>query len=111
AQHQKERTLDEILNGKKISGAFTSLQCTPVGEGAAAVIVASEEGLERYGVGLDRAARVLSSAGRSQRAYDDATRYDALLTQETARIALAEADVAPRELDVVELHDAFTVEE
>ena len=111
AQHQKERTLDEILNGKKIAGSFTSLQCTPVGEGAAAVIVASEEGLRRYGIGLDRAVRVLSSAGRSQRIYDDATRYDAMLTEETTQIALAEAQVSPRQLDVVELHDAFTVEE
>src|SRR5271170_1527429 len=111
AQHQKERSLDEILGGKKIAGGFTSLQCTPVGEGAAAVIVASEEGLRRYGLGLDRAVRVLSSAGRSQRVYDDATRYDAMLTQETAALALREAQVAAADLDVVELHDAFTVEE
>ena len=111
AQHQKERSLEEILNGKKIAGAFTSLQCTPVGEGAAAVIVASEEGLRRQGLTLDRAVRVASSAGRSQRVYDDATRYDAMLTEETAAIALADAQVSPRALDVVELHDAFTVEE
>jgi acetyl-CoA acetyltransferase len=111
AQHQKERSLEEILSGKKIAGSFTSLQCTPIGEGAAAVIVASEEGLRRQGIGLDRAVRVAASAGRSQRVYDDATRYDAMLTQETAAIALAEAQIAARELDVVELHDAFTVEE
>ena len=111
AQHQKERTLDEILNGKKIAGGFTSLQCTPVGEGAAAVIVASEDGMRRYGLGLDRAVRVASSAGRSQRVYDDPTRYDAMLTEETAKIALADAQVGPQDLDVVELHDAFTVEE
>jgi acetyl-CoA acetyltransferase len=111
AQHQKVRSLDEILGGRKIAGGFTSLQCTPVGEGAAALIVASEEGLRRQGVGLDRAVRVLSSAGRSQRVYDDATRYDAMLTQETAGLALAQAGVSPADLDVVELHDAFTVEE
>jgi len=111
AQHQKERTLDEILGGKKIAGGFTSLQCTPVGEGAAAVIVASEEGLRRQGLGLDRAVRVASSAARSQHLYDDATRYDAMLTQETAGIALAQAQISATELDVVELHDAFTVEE
>ena len=111
AQHQKERSLDEILGGKKIAGGLTSLQCTPVGEGAAAVIVASEAGLKRHGLGLDRAVRVASSAGRSQRVYDDATRYDAMLTEETAAIALKEAQIAPSQLDVVELHDAFTVEE
>jgi len=111
AQHQKERSLEEILGGKKIAGGFTSLQCTPVGEGAAAVIVASEAGLRRYGLGQERAVRVVSSAGRSQRIYDDATRYDAMLTQETAAIALREAQIGASELDVVELHDAFTVEE
>ena len=111
AQHQKERSLEEILGGRKIAGSFTSLQCTPVGEGAAAVIVASEEGLRRYGIGLDRAVRVTASVGRSQRVYEDATRYDAMLTEETVGIALAEAKVAPSALDVVELHDAFTVEE
>jgi acetyl-CoA acetyltransferase len=111
AQHQKERSLDEILGGKKIAGGFTSLQCTPVGEGAAAVIVASEEGLRRRGLGLDRAVRVAASAGRSQQVYDDATRYDAMLTRETAEIALREAQITAAELDVVELHDAFTVEE
>jgi acetyl-CoA acetyltransferase len=111
AQHQKERTLDEILNGKKIAGGFTSLQCTPVGEGAAAVVVASEAGLKRHGLGLDRAVRVAGSAGRSQRVYEDATRYDAMLTEETAAIAFREAGLTPSDVDVVELHDAFTVEE
>ena len=111
AQHQKERTLEEILNGKKIAGGFTSLQCTPVGEGAAAVIVASEAGLKRHGLGLDRAVRVAGSAGRSQRVYDDATRYDAMLTEETAAIAFRDASLTPSDIDVVELHDAFTVEE
>jgi acetyl-CoA acetyltransferase len=75
------------------------------------VIVASEEGLRHQGLDLGRAVRVLSSAGRSQRVYEDATRYDAMLTQETAAIALREAQVAAADLDVVELHDAFTVEE
>ena len=111
AQHQKERTLDEILNGKRISGAFTSLQCTPVGEGAAAVIVASEEGLRRHGLTLDRAVKVRASAARSERAYDDTSRYDALLTGETTAAAFAEAGLMPGDVDVLELHDAFTVEE
>ncbi len=111
AQRQKARTLDEILAGKPIAGSFTALQCTPVGEGAAAVIVASEAALMRYGVDPGRAIRVLASAAGSQRVYDDPARYDTLLTQETVHRALADAGVSPRQLDVVELHDAFTVEE
>jgi acetyl-CoA acetyltransferase len=111
AQHQKERTLDEILGGKKISGTFTSLQCTPVGEGAAAVIVASEDGIKRLGINASRAMRVAASAGRSQKVNIDATRYDAVLTKQTAEVAFQESGISPRALDIVELHDAFTVEE
>ncbi|AQV97223.1 thiolase [Cupriavidus necator] len=111
AQRQKARTLEEILAGKPIAGSFTALQCTPVGEGAAAVIVASEAALRRYGVDPGRAIRVLASAAGSQRVYDDPARYDTLLTQETVSRALADAGVSARQLDVVELHDAFTVEE
>jgi acetyl-CoA acetyltransferase len=111
AQHQKERTLEEILGGKRISGTLTSLQCTPVGEGAAAVIVASEDGIKELGLDASRAIRVTASTGRSQRVYDNATRYDAMLTEETTQIALREAGREPDDLDIVELHDAFTVEE
>ena len=111
AQHQKERTLEEVLGGKKISGTFTSLQCTPIGEGAAAVIVASEDGIRRLGLDAGRAVRVAASVGRSQKVSTDATRYDAVLTRETARAAFRESGITPDKLDVVELHDAFTVEE
>lgn len=111
AQRRKERSLDEILSGKRISGCFTALQCTPVGEGAAAVIVASEAALKRYNADPGRAIRVLASAAGSQRVYEDPARYDTLLTQQTVQQALADASLLPRQLDVIELHDAFTVEE
>ncbi len=111
AQRQQARTLEEILGGRVVSGNFTTLQCTPVGEGAAAVIVASEDAIRRLGVSGDKPVRVTGSAARSQRVYPDPTRFDATLTAETTGIALREAGLRPDQLDVVELHDAFTVEE
>jgi acetyl-CoA acetyltransferase len=110
AQRQKARTLDEVMGDDPISGPLTRLQCCPVGEGAAAVIVASDEAIERLGLDADRAVRVLSSASRSETNYVGEN-FDAALTRETAADALAAAGVTPDELDVVELHDAFTVEE
>ncbi len=111
AQRQKERSLEEILGGKKISGAFTSLQCTPVGEGAAAVIVASEEGIKNLGIDASRAIKVTASAARSQSVYDNASSFDTALTQETTALALQQAGLQAKALDLVELHDAFTIEE
>ena len=111
AQRQTERTLDDVLSGRKVSGSLTVLQCTPIGEGAAAVIIASEEGIRRWGIDAARAVRVVASAARSERIYDSPAGFDAALTQETVEIALKDAQVSARELDVIELHDAFTVEE
>ena len=111
AQRQQARTLDEILGGRSISGSLTSLQCTPVGEGGAAVIVASEIGARQAGIDLTRMIRVTASAARSQKVDDSASSFDAVLTRDTVAQALQQAGIHPRQLDVIELHDAFTVEE
>ena len=111
AQHQKERSLEEILSGRKIAGDFTSLQCTPIGEGAAAVLVASEECITRLGVDPLRAIRITASAAGSEKLYDDASSFDAELTKDTTMDALEQSGLSPSDLDIVELHDAFAIEE
>ena len=111
AHRQQVRTLEEILGGRPVAGNFTTLQCTPVGEGAAAVIIASEDAIRRLNIASDKPVRVTGSASRSQRVYDDNSNFDANLTSETTEICLREAGLTPAQLDVVELHDAFTVEE
>jgi acetyl-CoA acetyltransferase len=110
AQRQKVRTLEEILGGKAISGTLTALQCTPVGEGAAAVIIASEEGIKRLGIDPGRAIRVASSAAGSEE-VGNSLNPDTALSAKIMSQAMAEAQVSPKELDIIELHDAFTVEE
>lgn len=111
AHFQKERTLDEILSDAPISGSLTRLQCCPIGEGASAVIVASEEGMKRYEIDTSRAIRVLSSVSRSERVYGAGKGKDAELTRETTAIALKEAEIDVKQLDVIEFHDAFSIEE
>ena len=111
AQRQQERSLEEVLSGRKVSGSLTVLQCTPIGEGAAAVIVASEEGIRRHGIDMARAIRVTASVGRSEGVYPAGAGFDAALTTETVGMALAEAQITPKDIDVIELHDAFTIEE
>jgi acetyl-CoA acetyltransferase len=110
AQRRTARTVADILAAPQISGVLTRLQCCPVGEGAAAVIVASDAAIERLGLDAGRAVRVLASVARSETLYRNEN-FDAALTRETTAQALHEAAITAADLDVIELHDAFTVEE
>ncbi len=110
AQRRKARTLEQVMEPPQISGVLTRLQCTPIGEGAAAAIVASDDAIERLGLDFRRSVRVVASAARSETVYDGEN-FDAALTAETTRRALGDASMGPADLDIVELHDAFTVEE
>ena len=110
AQRQKARSLEEIM-AEPISGSMTRLQCCPVGEGAAAVIIASGEGIERLGLDRSRAVPMLASATRSEGIYGPGVGIDAALTVETAEDAFTQAGVGAQDMDVLEVHDAFSIEE
>lgn len=110
AQRPKARSIDEVLAPPHISGSLTRLQCCPIGEGAAAAIVVSEEVISRLGLNRDRAIEVRSSVLQSETFYGTSN-FDAALTRETTAAALERAGVTADDVDLVELHDAFTVEE
>jgi acetyl-CoA acetyltransferase len=54
---------------------------------------------------------VLASVTRTERVYTGEGNYDAELTREATDRAYEEAGIGPADLDVIELHDAFTIEE
>ena len=107
AQQRSETTVEEVLASRMIAEPLTLLQCCPSQvDGAAAVVLSRRRG------GQGRPVRVLSSAvvsGKRERAHDDI--LDAEITARAARQAYERAGVAPAEVDVVELHDAFTIAE
>ena len=94
AQRQKAVTLDEVMAGPAISGSLTRLQCCPVGEGAAAVIVASDDAIAELGIDRNRAVKVIASVTKTERVYREAKNFDAELTRETVEQAYREAGIA-----------------
>ena len=110
AQFRKPRTLEQVLASTKVAGDLTALQCTPRGEGAAAVLIASEDAITRLGIDRSRAVRVLSSVACSEQLAQDGPAIVEMV-RNSARAALEEAAVGPGDLDLVELHDAFSIEE
>lgn len=107
AQRQKERTLEEVLGSRRLTRSLTSLQVCPVGEGAAAAIVAGEEAVARWGLDPSKPIRVAASAAASEAVLSS----DQEVSRDVITRALSEAQVPPEAIDVFEMHDAFALEE
>jgi acetyl-CoA acetyltransferase len=111
AQFRKPRTLEQVLASPKVAGDLTVQQCCPRGEGAAAVLLVSGRALKRLGLDAKRCVRVRASFANSER---DETVYGEgpiELVRGSAQGALEQAGIAATQLDLLELHDAFSVEE
>lgn len=111
AQYQKGVTVDEVLNSRMICDPLTLLQCTPIGDGAAAVILASEDVMKRLSgsVPIRVAASVLLSGEARIEADWDIT--VSKVTTHAANMAYNQAGMEPKDIDVCELHDCFTAAE
>lgn len=84
--------------------------CSKVSDGAAAMLVCSEEGLRRLGIAKDRAALV---SGLAQVQADLTVQPEDPTSLQTSRIAtqraLASAGIGIKDVGVMELHDCFTI--
>jgi len=109
ARFRDQVTREEVLASRPIAEPITLLQCCRNGSGAAAVVLASETWCRRHGrmpVWI-RAATLAS--WMSDGSQKDLTDFGA--TRRAAEAAYAAAAIAPGDVDVVELHDAFTTGE
>ena len=107
AQQRTEVTLEEVLASRMIADPLTLLQCCPSQvDGAAALVLGSKPGPHQKDV------KVLGSIIVSGlRESGDEDILDAEITARAARLAYEQAGVAPSDIGVVELHDAFTIAE
>jgi acetyl-CoA acetyltransferase len=111
AQFRKPRTLEQVLASPKVVGDLTVQQCCPRGDGAAAVVVASAEGLKRLKLDPKRAVRVLASVLSSERYGNDKESSAIELVRTSTEAAFEQAGIGAADLNMVELHEAFSIEE
>jgi acetyl-CoA acetyltransferase len=101
AQFREAMTVDEVLAAPMIAEPLTRPMCSPIGDGAAAVVIVSER--KKRELGLTRPVRVSSSVLRSGWDHDAGSEG---LSDVCSREAYDEAGLGPRDLSLVELHDA-----
>jgi acetyl-CoA acetyltransferase len=109
AQIRKRVTLEEVMNARPVTDPFTLWHCCPTGDGAAAVIIASADVARQYKTNPVRVAASEVTSGVYTNGYRDFTWAE--LTARGAGEAFKMAGVTPDDVDVAELHDAFTIAE
>ncbi|MFF9145563.1 beta-ketoacyl synthase N-terminal-like domain-containing protein [Streptomyces sp. NPDC014861] len=115
AQFQDVHTVDEILAARTVHRPLTKLQCSPTSDGAAAVLVvsarfAAEHGLEGRAVEIAGQA-MTTDTGES---FASGSCVDAVgrpMSREAARQAYAASGLGIEDVDVIELHDCFSINE
>lgn len=106
ALRRRPLTQEEVLGSPLVADPLTLFQCCSISDAAAAAVLAPA-------TGAGREIRIRASAFRSGGLWDH--RSDHVwgfeIVRDTARSAYEQAGVAVDEIDVLEVHDAFTIGE
>ncbi|MCM3568509.1 thiolase C-terminal domain-containing protein [Neobacillus mesonae] len=103
AQYRDPVTLEEILNARMITEPLGLFDCSPITDGAAAVV------LSRGQSGIRVIASSQASGPTQAQEADDLLTF--IATKTSADLAYAQAGLGPEDIDVIELHDCFSMTE
>lgn len=110
AQFQQEITVETVVSSTLVADPLRLFDCSPITDGAAAVILTSWERAREFS---DTPVKVLASAQASDTIalHDrrDISTLDA--TVEAAKRAFRQARLEHRDIDMLEVHDCFSIAE
>ena len=110
AQFHKEFTIEQVMNSGYVASPLKLLDCSPISDGAAVVIIAETEKAKKMVeqpieiIGSGQASASLALTGRSNLTGIEATGI-------AAKKALDQAKLEIKNVDFAEVHDCFTIAE
>ena len=109
AQFRKEITLETVMKSPYIADPLKLYDCCPFTDGGAAIVLAAEEVARKR----PRAIWVLGTAAASDSMLlgDKKDLSRVVATERAAKAAYQQAGKSPSDVNVVELHDCFTIAE
>lgn len=99
AQFRSEISVEEVLSSRVVRSPLTLPMCSPIADGAAAVVLVSEKVAKRLG----SANIVVRSTELVSANYDG---EDPTCAERAAKLAYEKAGVGPEDIHVAEVHDA-----
>ena len=110
AQFKREMKLESILNAPMVASPLGMLDCSPVSDGAATLILCAAEKAKKY---IDKPVKIIGSGQASDtlplHGRNDICTFES--TTYAARMAYKQANIEPSKIDVAEVHDCFTIAE
>lgn len=103
AQFHDVITVEDVLAAREVAWPLTLPMCSPIGDGAAAVVLVSPRKARK--MGLSRPVEIRASAFRTGWDFGPGEDEDTVF-EKTIAEAYGDAGVGPSDLSVVELHDA-----
>jgi len=110
AQFQKEITIEKAMNSLMIADPLTLYDCSPITDGAAALIMVPWEVAKKHD-GPKMKIRSFAQASDTMSLHDRPDLTGFTTTKVAARKAYDRAGLQPKDIDFVEVHDCFTIAE
>ncbi|MHA1238519.1 MAG: thiolase domain-containing protein [Candidatus Odinarchaeia archaeon] len=110
AHFQKEISIETVLNSPIISWPLHLYDCCPISDGAAALVLTREDLARKYS---DTPIYIVATAQASDSVsvFDRAELTSISAAAKASRQAYKMANITPKDLDLVEVHDCFTIAE
>ncbi len=110
SQFRQPFTIEQVLAAPPITYPLTMPMCAPVTDGAAAVLVCTDAGLKRLSADRRRAIQVAATVITSG-TIREPDAFELAVCRRAGRLAYEQAGVGPRDVSVVEVHDASAMGE
>lgn len=110
AQFRNEITIEQVMNSTLVADPLGLLDCSPVTDGGAAVILCSMDLAKKF---TDTPVKIIASAQASDTIslYERESFTSLKAVTEAATKAYKQANLKPENIDVAEVHDCFTIAE
>ena len=108
AHFQREITVETVLNAPMVADPLTLMNCSPVSDGAAALVLAPAEIAKKY---TDSPIKISASTYANDyiSLHSRRSLTEAPSTIEAGRKAYRMAKKEPKNIDLAEIHDAFSI--
>ncbi|ABC56535.1 MULTISPECIES: thiolase domain-containing protein [Methanosphaera] len=108
AQFQREISVDAVLNSTKVASPLNILDCSPVSDGAAAIIVCPADEAHKY-TDTPIYIRASTQASATISLHNRKSLTTIPSTIFAAKKAYDMANLTPKDMDMAEVHDCFSI--